>query len=350
MREHPSDRVDLRSDTVTQPVAAMRDAMHAAEVGDDVLGDDPTVNELQTRLAALLGKEAALFVPSGTMSNAVAIRAHTNPGDEIVTEATSHIYIYEGGGYAALSGCSVALVNGVRGVMVAADVKSAIRKAAGSMSHFPDASLICVENTSNRGGGTCYPLTTLDEIAAVAKDAGCASHIDGARLFNAVVATGISAARMVREYNSISICLSKGLGTPVGSVLVGGASLISQAHRWRKMFGGGMRQAGILAAAGLYALDHHVERLAEDHKRAADLAEAVNGITGFSVDLDAVQSNMCYIEITDGRSTESVTSDLSERGIDLLSIGPTTIRAVTHLHITDEDIDRTIAAFSLRSV
>ncbi len=345
MREHPSDRVDLRSDTVTQPVAAMRAVMESAEVGDDVFGDDPTVNALQEHIAGLLGKEAALFVPSGTMSNAVAVRAHTNPGDEIVTEATSHIYIYEGGGYAALSGCSVALVNGERGIMAAADVEKAIRKAEGSMSHFPDGSLVCVENTSNRGGGTCYPQASLDAIAAVAKKSGCASHIDGARLFNAVVATGVSARRMVRDYDSISICFSKGLGSPVGSILVGDSGLIAKAHRWRKMFGGGMRQAGVLAAAGRYALDHHVERLAEDHARARGLAEAVESMGGYSVDLAAVQTNMCYIDATDGRDAAAVVAGLAEHGVDVLTVGPTAVRVVLHLHITDADVERTIAAF-----
>ena len=278
MREYPSDRVDLRSDTVTQPTAAMRAVMEAADVGDDVLGDDPTVQALQNHLASMLGKEAALFVPSGTMSNAVAIRAHTSPGDEIVTETTSHIYQYEGGGYAALSGCSIALVPAVRGIMNPADVTNAIRKEAGSLGHYPDGTLVCVENTSNRGGGTCYPQETLDAIAKIAHDNGCMAHVDGARLFNAVIATGRDAARMVRDYDSISICLSKGLGAPVGSVLVGAADFIAKAHRWRKMFGGGMRQAGVIAAGGLYALEHHIERLAEDHDRARRLAEAVNAM------------------------------------------------------------------------
>ena len=265
MREYPSDRVDLRSDTVTQPTAAMREAMVNAAVGDDVLGDDQTVIQLQDMLAEMLGKEAALFVPSGTMSNAIAIRAHTSPGDEIITETASHIYVYEGGGYAALSGCSVALVPGNSGIMEPEDVEKAIRKQEGSLGHYPNGSLVCVENTANRGGGTCYPQEKLDQIAKIAHDNGCAAHIDGARLFNACVATGTSPSRMVREYDSISICLSKGLGTPVGSVLVGSSEIISEAHRWRKMFGGGMRQAGILAACGIYALENHVERLEEDH-------------------------------------------------------------------------------------
>ena len=343
MREYPSDRVDLRSDTVTQPTAAMREAMVNAAVGDDVLGDDQTVIQLQDMLAEMLGKEAALFVPSGTMSNAIAIRAHTSPGDEIITETASHIYVYEGGGYAALSGCSVALVPGHSGIMEPEDVEKAIRKQEGSLGHYPNGSLVCVENTANRGGGTCYPQEKLDQIAKIAHDNGCAAHIDGARLFNACVATGISPSRMVREYDSISICLSKGLGTPVGSVLVGSSEIISKAHRWRKMFGGGMRQAGVLAACGIYALENHVERLEEDHRRAKHLAESVNSINGFSVNLDSVETNMVYIEGDIG--AKKILEKLAKQGIDVLEVGPSAVRAVVHLHITDEDIERTIQAF-----
>ena len=343
MREYPSDRVDLRSDTVTQPTAAMREAMVNAAVGDDVLGDDQTVIQLQDMLAEMLGKEAALFVPSGTMSNAIAIRAHTSPGDEIITETASHIYVYEGGGYAALSGCSVALVPGNSGIMEPEDVEKAIRKQEGSLGHYPNGSLVCVENTANRGGGTCYPQEKLDKIAKIAHENGCAAHIDGARLFNACVATGTSPSRMVREYDSISICLSKGLGTPVGSVLVGSSEIISKAHRWRKMFGGGMRQAGVLAACGIYALENHVERLEEDHRRAKHLAESVNSINGFSVNLDSVETNMVYIEGDIG--AKKILEKLAKQGIDVLEVGPSAVRAVVHLHITDEDIERTIQAF-----
>ena len=344
MREYPSDRVDLRSDTVTQPTAGMRDAMHTAVVGDDVLGDDPTVRKLEQHLATILGKEAALFVASGTMANAVAIRAHTSPGDEIITETTSHIYQYEGGGYAALSGCSISLVPGENGILNPKDVANAIRKAEGSLAHYPDGTLVCVENTSNRGGGTCYPQEILDEIARIAHENGCAAHIDGARLFNAVIATGVNPARMVRDYDSISICLSKGLGAPVGSVLVGSAEFIARAHRWRKMFGGGMRQAGVIAACGIYALEHHVERLADDHKRARRLAEAINSMDGFTVNLDSVETNMVYIEGV--LSAPQILEKLAAHGIDVLEVGPTAVRAVVHLHITDRDIDRTIEAFS----
>lgn len=344
MREYPSDRVDVRSDTVTQPTAAMRAVMESAVVGDDVLGDDPTVIALQNKVAALFGKEAALFVASGTMSNAVALRAHTVPGDEIICDRSAHIYRYEGGGYAALCGASIALVDGEKGIMLPEQVQNAIRKAAGSQSHYPDGRLVCVENTSNLGGGGCYPQETLDEIAAVARANDCKSHVDGARIFNAVIATGTDPARICRDYDSVSICLSKGLGAPVGSVLVGSQEVIDRAHRWRKMFGGGWRQAGILAAAGIYALDNHVERIAEDHQRARKIAEAIAVMDGFDVDLSTVQTNMVYVN-TEVPATEVVAS-LAELGIDLFDIALNTVRIVVHLHITDEDVERIIAAFA----
>jgi threonine aldolase len=344
MREHPSDRVDVRSDTVTQPTAAMRAVMEAAVVGDDVLGDDPTVIALQNKAAELFGKEAALFVASGTMSNAVALRAHTVPGDEIICDSSAHIYRYEGGGYAALCGASIALVDGEKGIMLPEQVQNAIRKAAGSQSHYPDGRLVCVENTSNLGGGGCYPQKTLDDIAAVARANDCKSHIDGARIFNAVIATGTDPARICRDYDSVSICLSKGLGAPVGSVLVGSQEVIDRAHRWRKMFGGGWRQAGILAAAGIYALDNHVERIAEDHQRARKIAEAIAVMEGFDVDLSTVQTNMVYVN-TEVPAAE-VAASLAELGIDLFDIALNTVRIVVHLHITDEDVERIIAAFA----
>ena len=341
--------VDLRSDTVTKPTSEMREAIKNAEVGDDVLGDDPTIIQLQNKIADLLGKEDALFVPSGTMSNAIAIRAHTNPGDEIVTESTSHIYIYEGGGYAALSGCSVALVPGELGIMKPSDVEKAIRKGDGSLGHFPNGSLVCVENTSNRGGGTCYPQEILDAIAKVAHDNDCAAHMDGARLFNAAIATGTNPARMVRDYDSISICLSKGLGAPIGSILVGNSKFIRLAHRWRKMFGGGMRQAGVIAAAGLYALENNISRLVEDHNRAKRLASSINELEMFSVNLDGVQTNMVYIKVLGETNAEKVVEKLSEHDIHVLALGDDLLRAVTHIHITDEDIDNSINAFKMIS-
>ena len=336
MREHPSSRIDFRSDTVTQPTEAMRAAMHAAAVGDDVLGDDPTVIELQDRVAAMFGKEAGLFVASGTMSNAIALRTHTVPGDEIVCDKTAHIYRYEGGGYAALCGASIALVDGEGGLMTPEQVRKAVRKAEGSGSHYPNGSLVCVENTSNLGGGACYDQNTLDEIATVAKELDCKTHIDGARIFNAALATGVDVARMCEHYDSVSICFSKGLGAPVGSVLVGSADFIAKAHRWRKLFGGGWRQAGLLAAGCLHALDHHVERLAEDHRRAQTIARMMDELPMFSVDLSSVQTNMVYAETTE--SAADVVAKFAAQGIDMFDLADNRIRIVVHLHITDEDV------------
>tara|TARA_B100002051_G_scaffold20379_1_gene15956 strand:+ start:294 stop:1319 length:1026 start_codon:yes stop_codon:yes gene_type:complete len=337
--------IDLRSDTVTQPTEGMLDAMSKAVVGDDVLGDDPTVIELQNKAAKILGKEAGLYVPSGTMSNIVATRTHTSPGDEIVTEAHSHVYRYEGGAFAALSGCSVALVDGENGIMTPEQVSSSIRKAEGSLSHYPNGSLVCVENTAQGGGGTVYSQETLDEICKVAREKDCKLHMDGARLFNAVAASGTDPARMVRDFDTISICLSKGLGAPVGSVLVGSKDDLAQAHRWRKMFGGGMRQAGTIASAGIYALENNIERLSEDHRRARIFAKAVSEMPNFSINVANVQSNIVFIGVGKG-NTESTIEQLSTYGVDILSTDDSTIRAVFHLHITDEDLEKAIEAFA----
>ena len=337
--------IDIRSDTVTQPTESMRKAMFEAAIGDDVLGDDPTVLELQNKAAKILRKEAALYVPSGTMSNIVATRTHTSPGDEIVTELHSHVYKYEGGAFAALSGCSVALVDGKNGLMTPEQVSSSIRKAEGSLSHYPNGSLVCVENTAQGGGGTIYSQEMLDEICKVAREKDCKLHLDGARLFNAAVASGTDPARMVRDFDSVSICLSKGLGAPVGSVLVGSKKDIAQAHRWRKMFGGGMRQAGMMAAAGIYALENNIDRLREDHRRAREFTEALVEMPNFSVNLDTVQSNIVYIGVGKGRSKQMI-EKLAKHDIDILDTDDSTIRAVFHLHITDDDLDKIITAFS----
>ena len=342
--EEPSKLIDLRSDTVTRPSAGMREAMRNAEVGDDVNGDDPTVIRLQERVANLLGKEAGLFVPSGTMSNAVAVRTHTQPGDEIVTEEDSHLYVYEGGGYAALSGCSIALVPAERGIMNPEDIARKIRKSEGSRSHYPNGSLVCVENTSNRGGGTCYPIDTLDEIGRIAREKECNLHLDGARLFNAVAASGESPERLTSMFESVSVCLSKGLGAPVGSVLVGSSDFINRAHRWRKIMGGGMRQSGILAAAGLYALDHNLERLEVDHQRAHKLAESLAVQPGLSVDLDAVQTNMVYLQTE--KAANQLVNQLEERGVQCFALGQNLLRLVVHLDLEENQIDRAIEIFS----
>ncbi len=337
--------IDLRSDTVTKPTEGMRKAMSEAVVGDDVLGDDPTVIELQNKVASMLGKEGGLFVPSGTMSNIIATRTHTSPGDEIITEYKSHIYKYEGGAFAALSGCSVALVHGKDGLMNPEDVSNAIRKSEGSLSHYPNGSLVCVENTAQGGGGTVYSQESLDKICKIAKQKDCKLHLDGARLFHASTASGTSLSRMVRDFDTVSICLSKGLGSPVGSVLVGSKKTLEQAHRWRKMFGGGMRQAGIIAAAGLYALENNVDRLHEDHRRARQFAEALAALPNFSVNLDTVQSNIVFIGVGQGNAKMMI-EKLSKHGIDILDTDSSTIRAVFHLHITDKDLETAIEVFT----
>ncbi len=336
--------IDLRSDTVTQPTGGMLDAMSKAVLGDDVLGDDPTVIGLQEKAAKILGKEAGLYVPSGTMSNIVATRTHTSPGDEIVTEAHSHVYQYEGGAFAALSGCSVALVHAKNGIMTPEEVSNSIRKAEGSLSHYPNGSLVCVENSAQGGGGTVYSQDILDEICKIAKEKDCKLHMDGARLFNAAVASGTDPARIVRDFDTVSICLSKGLGAPVGSVLVGSKADLAEAHRWRKMFGGGMRQAGVIASAGIYALENNIERLNEDHKRAKRFAEALT-MLAFSVDLETVQSNIVFIGVEKG-SAKSIVSEISKHGVEILDTDDSTIRAVFHLHITDNDVEKAIDAFS----
>ena len=318
--------------------------MAKAAVGDDVWGDDPTVIQLQKMVAEMLGKETALFVPSGTMSNNVAIKTQTNHGDEIVTHRNSHIYLWESGAYASLAGCSISLVDGDWGQMTPTGVQDAIRKTAGSNYHFPDCKLVCVENTANVGGGSIYEQETLDEICKVAHDNDCRTHLDGARLFNAVIGSGVDPARMVRGFDTISICLSKGLGAPVGSVLVGDLETISRSRWWRKTFGGGMRQSGILAAAGIYALENNIDRLSEDHIRASRLAEAISRMSSFSVELEAVHSNMVYVQCNEDSAGE-VASRLASRGVDVSEETDSIVRAVTHLHITDEDIDRAIEAF-----
>ncbi len=338
-------RFDFRSDTVTVPTPAMRADIAAAVVGDDVFGDDPTINALQERAAELLGKEAALFVPSGTMANQVAIRTWTEPGDEIIAESTAHIFLYEGGGFAALSGVSLRQVEGARGILDPDDVRRAVRPPGG-LSHFPVSKLVCVENTANRGGGTVYPRSVLTGLRAVADTEGLRLHLDDARVFNAAVTYGRPVVDLAEPLDSISICLSKGLGAPVGSLLVGSRAFIDRAHRFRKMFGGGMRQAGILAAAGLHALEHHVDRLADDHRRARRIGEELSGMAGVSVDLETVQTNMVYVDIEGtGRDGAAWVDALDARGIATHATSPTSLRFVTHLQLDDDAVSAVIAAF-----
>lgn len=336
------DFVDLRSDTVTRPTSAMRRAMAEAEVGDDVFGDDPTVNRLQERIAALAGKEAALFVPSGSMGNQISIRSHTEPGDEIIAHEFSHFYFYEAGAPCAISGCSLRLIPGEGGLFSPEEVAARIRPGN---SHFPQTRLVIIENTHNKGGGTIWPLERIKAVHDVACANGLKLHLDGARLWNASAATGVSIRDYARYFDSISMCFSKGLGAPVGSIVVGSKSFIQRAHRFRKMFGGGMRQAGILAAAALHALDHHVERLTEDHANARLLAEAIARQEGLRVSLEGVQTNIVYFDVDAAIATAAELSDqLKVRHILILPVGPQTLRAVTHLDCPRAKIERAIEA------
>jgi threonine aldolase len=332
--------IDLRSDTVTRPGDAMRRAMAEAEVGDDVLGDDPTVRELERASAELLGKEAALFVPSGTMANQVAIRCHTQPGDEMLLDAHAHIYWYEGGGPAALSGVSCRVLPGLRGHFSADDVRAALRPGD---VHFPPTRLLAVEQTHNRGGGTIWPLEQIEAVCGAAREAGMQTHLDGARLWNASAATGISESAYARDFDSVSVCFSKGLGAPVGSALAGSTEFVERARRFRKLFGGGMRQVGIIAAGAHHALAHNRERLADDHAHARKLARGLSEIPGIEIEPDEVQTNMVYFDVQ-GLSATQVVEALGARKVWVLATGEQTLRAVTSLAVGADDIDRVIEA------
>lgn len=326
--------IDLRSDTVTRPDPAMRKAMAEAEVGDDVFGEDPTVNRLQDMLAERLGKEAALFVPSGTMSNQLAVRVHTEAGDEVLCEAACHIVNYESGATAALSGANLRTVPGRRGVLTGDDIRSAVRT---QYYWEPRQRVLCLENTHNKAGGTIYPMHHLLDAVGAAREAGFTCHLDGARLWNAAVASGTSEAEWAAPFDTISVCLSKGLGAPVGSVLVGHADVIRRAHRYRKMFGGGMRQAGILAAAGIHALTHNRDRLAEDHANARRLAEGLAALPGVKMDLDSVETNIVMFDVPQDAVT--LVGQFKEHGVALSPFGPHTIRATTHKDVSAAEIE-----------
>ncbi|HUU12041.1 MAG TPA: low-specificity L-threonine aldolase [Phycisphaerae bacterium] len=334
--------IDLRSDTVTRPTPEMRRAMADAEVGDDVLGDDPTVAALERRTAEVLGKEAAVYMPSGTMTNQVAIRVWTEPGDEIILEADAHSYFFESGGPAALSGVMCRLIAGQRGLFTADQVRAALRPAN---EHFPRTRLVCVENTHNRGGGTVWPVRQIADVAAVARQAGLKMHLDGARLWNAAVASGTSEAEYAGHFDSVSVCFSKGLGAPVGSALAGSAEFVARARRFRKMFGGGMRQAGIVAAGALYALEHHRERLAEDHANARRLAEGLAAMPGIQLDPATVETNIVVFAVT-AMPASRLVERLQERGVLALPLDAASVRAVTHLGVSSDDVDAAIEAFA----
>ncbi|HEY9165031.1 MAG TPA: GntG family PLP-dependent aldolase [Candidatus Kryptonia bacterium] len=327
----------MRSDTVTKPNDEMRRAMANAEVGDDVFGEDPTVNRLQERVAALLEKESAVYVPSGVMSNQLALKTHTNAGDEVIVEKDSHIFNYETAAPSLLSGVQLNPVQGIRGLMTARDVEEAIRP---DLYYMMPTRLVCVENTHNRGGGTIYPMKTIEEIRDVARRHSLGYHLDGARLWNASVATGISVADYARQFDSVSVCLSKGLGAPVGSVLTGTKEFINRARRFRKIFGGGMRQVGILAAAGLYALDHNIGRLAEDHEKAKTFARIIAESPLFEVNIDHVETNIVIFGVKPPLNVNKLIADAKGIGV-LLSAGSAgKVRAVTHLDVSRQDVKK----------
>lgn len=330
--------IDFRSDTVTKPGSGMLEAMMKARVGDDVFGEDPSINELEAQCADLFGMEAALFCPSGTMTNQIAIKCHTQPGDEVICDESSHVYQYEGGGIAFNSGASVKLLMGDRGRITAAQVAAAIQP---DDPHRPHTRLVSLENTSNRGGGSCYDLAEIKKIAALCKEKGLAFHLDGARLWNALVSRNESAKQYGECFDSISVCLSKSLGCPVGSLLLGKKDFIKKGRRIRKVFGGGMRQAGFIAAAGIYALQNNINRLAEDHLHTKQIAEVI-AKKEFVKAVLPVETNIIIFELNEGESATELVAKLKEHDILAYAIAADRIRFVVHLDITTGMVKRTI--------
>lgn len=335
--------IDLRSDTVTVPTAAMRRAMADAEVGDDVYHDDPTVNRLEERVADILGKEAAMYVPTGTMANQIALRVHTRPGDVVLAAEGAHVDSHELGAANALAGVTIRLLDSPDGTFTARQVLDAVPVPPEELPPwlFQPVRLVEVENTHNEAGGTVWPPERLAEVTGVAADLEIATHLDGARLWNAAAALGVPEADLADGFDTVSVCFSKGLGAPVGSALAGSAALVAEARRFKQMYGGGFRQAGILAAAALHAIDHHRERLVEDHLHAWRFAAALCETPGVEVDLDRVQTNMVYFAVDDA---PRFVARCRDAGVAMLALGPSRIRAVFHLGIDDAATDRAIAA------
>jgi len=329
--------IDFRSDTVTRPTPEMLKAMFAAQVGDDVFGDDPTINALEAKAAGMFGMEAALFCASGTMANQIAIKAHTQPGDEVICHKLSHVYYYEGGGIAMNSGASVCLLEGDQGRITATDVAAHINPP--SDPHRPLTRLVSVENTMNKGGGSIYDFNELQAIGKVCSENGLKFHLDGARLFNALVETDVATGDYGQLFDSISICISKGLGAPVGSVLIGNKEFIKKSRRIRKVFGGGMRQAGYLAAACIYALDNHVERLRDDHRRAKELESLLQTLP-FVEDVTPVQTNLVFFSLKAEMPVDLFLQKLRENDVYAMALAPQQVRFVTHLDITDEMMEK----------
>jgi threonine aldolase len=334
--------IDFRSDTVSKPTLTMLHAMMNAKVGDDVFSEDPTVNELESLAAEIIGMEAALFCPSGTMTNQIAIKCHTQPGDEVICDANAHIYMYEGGGIAFNSGASVRLIQGDRGRITAEQVLSAINP---DDPHRPASRLVCIENTSNRGGGSCYDFEEVKRIHKVCKDKNLKLHLDGARLFNALVAKNETPLQYGKLFDSISICLSKSLGCPVGSLLISNKEFIKKARRIRKVFGGGMRQAGYLAAAGIYALQNNIQRLAIDHEHARQIAGTLSKKEFVKMVLP-VETNIIIFELNDSITAPALVEKLKAFDILGYAIAPKRVRLVLHLDITEEMVEKTIEIIS----
>ena len=330
--------IDLRSDTVTRPTTEMLDAMFSAKVGDDVFGDDPTVKELENKIAQMFKMEAALFTPSGTMANQIGINVHVQPGDEVICDETSHIYNFEGGGIAFNSGASVRLIRGDRGRIMAEQVRECINP---DNEHYACSKLVSIENTANKGGGSCYDIAEVKKISQLCGENQLGFHLDGARLFNALTETGDSPAEYGALFDSISICLSKGLGAPVGSVLIGNTEFIKKARRIRKKFGGGMRQAGYLAAAGIYALDHNISRLKDDHDRAKKIGKVLQNCS-FMKELLPIETNIIIFKLNDKYSDSQFLKLLEEKGILAVGFGPQTIRFVTHLDFREDMLDKVV--------
>ncbi|HUJ61898.1 MAG TPA: low-specificity L-threonine aldolase [Kofleriaceae bacterium] len=331
--------VDLRSDTVTRPTAAMRQAIASAEVGDDVYGEDPTVRRLEERVAELLGCDAALFVPTGTMANQIALRAHVRPGDEVIISQGAHCWRHESGALAALSGAQTQIIGGPDGTFTAAEVRAAFKADDPYQS---PTRVVAVENTHNMAGGVVWDRAQLADVVAMTHQLGMRAHLDGARIWNAAVACGASERALAAGFDSVSVCLSKGLGAPAGSLVVGSRALIKTCHRARKMYGGGMRQAGILAAAGLHAIEHHRARLVEDHANARSLAEALAGTPGLQVAMP--QTNIVMIDVARATAAD-VIARVKDRGVLLGAAGERRIRAVTHL-----DVDREAVLTAARAI
>ncbi|MEY3344260.1 MAG: hypothetical protein RL090_1944 [Bacteroidota bacterium] len=332
--------IDLRSDTVTKPTPAMLEVMMHAQVGDDVFGEDPSINELENKTAGMFGKEAALFCPSGTMANQIAINVHTKPRQEIICDKTSHVFLYEAGGLAFHSGLSTWLLEGNRGRLSASQIEEAIRP---DNVHYPQTSIVSLENTHNRGGGSIYGLSELQSIRSVCSKHRLALHLDGARVFNACVEADYGPADLGNIFDTISICMSKGLGAPVGSVLVGSSSFIKEARRVRKVMGGGMRQAGFLARACIFALEHHISRLREDHLRARLLGETLSKLS-FVNQVIPVDTNIVVSQINDSMPLENLLDCLQKNNILAVPFGKQSMRMVTHLDFNDQMLEQVISA------